>query len=145
MDVTERLNQAIIAAKAGQKTEARRLLEAVLDADERNEQAWLWLGSVVESDEERTICLENVLTINPGNEIARKGLASLQAADSSSAPAGEISRPFASGSAPGADSLPDRPPIIDNRIFIVITIVLVLMLVCTITGIVIFVNFSPLG
>jgi len=34
----------------------------------------------VDSDEERTICLENVLSINPDNQAARRGLAMLHAA-----------------------------------------------------------------
>jgi len=38
MDTMPMLNRAIIAAKAGRKAEARQLLEAVLDADERNER-----------------------------------------------------------------------------------------------------------
>ena len=77
MDIETTLRQAIVATKEGRKEEARYLLETVLDADERNEQAWLWMSAVVESDEERIVCLENVLTINPNNEAAHKGLAAL--------------------------------------------------------------------
>ena len=62
------------------KVEAHRLLWAVLAAGERNEQACLCMSGVVDSDEERVICLENVLTINPNNERACKGFASLKPA-----------------------------------------------------------------
>lgn len=136
MDVTATLNQAIAAAKAGHKAEARRLLEAVLEADERNEKAWLWLSATVESDEERSICLENVLTINPHNEMARKGLVALRATPSGPAPRAE---------SPDEDSLAGQPPVADNRAFIVITLVLALMLICIVGSILAFVIFSPLG
>lgn len=165
MDVTDTLKRAIAAAKAGRKAEARRLLEMVLDADERNERAWLWLSDVVESDEERIVCLENVLTINPENEMARKGLALLReapAVGSSSSPyaaQGEMQRPSpvaealepsAVVPAPGAespagDSLSGAPPMADNRAFIVITIVLALMLICTVLSVLAYVLLSPLG
>jgi len=156
------LNRAIIAAKAGRKAEARQLLEAVLDADERSERAWLWMSGVVDSDEERIICLENVLAINPDNQAARRGLAILRAA--TSAP---IIRPLASPPGPAASAGPPPPGaaeshpsgdvvtdllgrieqqqsqakaarIPDNRILILITIFLILLLVCSVIGIVIF-------
>ncbi len=164
MDINAALDQAIVAAREGRKAEARQLLESVLDADERNEKAWLWLGSVVDSDEERIICLENVLTINPNNEMARKGLAVLRAeaatkqpsvpgtteALSEPTPAAEgfqppvppsASRPEApAGEAPSGPSAKT-----DSRAFIVITIVLAVMLICTVLCILAFVAFSPLG
>lgn len=73
------LQQAIAAARAGRKPEARQLLEQILQANPRHEQAWLWMGAVVETDVERVRCLQQVLAINPGNAAARKGLAQLQA------------------------------------------------------------------
>jgi hypothetical protein len=154
------LNKAIMAAKAGRKAEARQLLEAVLDTDERNERAWLWLSGVVDNDEERTICLENVLSINPDNQAARRGLAMLRAAH---APIRPLPAPGPAVSAappsPGATASP--PPsgdvvtdllgrieqqqgqakaarIPDNRMLILITIVLAVLLLCSVIGIVIF-------
>ncbi len=80
VEAAQWLQAGISAAKAGNVAEARRLLEQVVAADERNEQAWLWLSGVVSSDEERRICLENVLTLNPQNRLAKRGLAKLDAA-----------------------------------------------------------------
>lgn len=40
--------------------------------------AWIWLSYVVDSPEDRQICLENVLLINPTNAYARWGLAQLR-------------------------------------------------------------------
>ena len=155
------LNRAIIAAKAGRKAEARQLLEAVLDADERNERAWLWLSGVVDSDEERVICLENVLSINPDSQAARRGLAVLRAATSApiilpltspgpAAPASPSS-PGAAESHPSGDvvtnllgrieqqqSQAKAARIPDNRMLILITICLVILLVCSVIGIVVF-------
>lgn len=75
--VQEKLRAGITAVKNGDRIQGRALLEAVLATDERNEKAWLWLSGVVETAEERQICLENVLAINPENTLAQKGLAKL--------------------------------------------------------------------
>jgi len=73
----EWLNKGIDAARSGDVGTARDLLSRVVNDDPNNETAWLWLASVVESDEELRICLENVLTLNPDNENARARLALL--------------------------------------------------------------------
>jgi Tfp pilus assembly protein PilF/predicted RNA-binding Zn-ribbon protein involved in translation (DUF1610 family) len=73
--VSDLLRSGIAAAKAGRKHEARRILMRVVELDDGNEQAWLWLSGLVETLEERRICLENVLSINPANPHARSGLA----------------------------------------------------------------------
>jgi len=157
MDITATLNQAILAVKAGRKAEARRLLESVLNADERNEQAWLWLSGVLDDVEDRTICLENVLTINPGNQAARQGLAALRATPETGRPAppgaptaAREPSPMAGEPQSPAPQAPARRAssgsfIADNRPFIVITIVLVLLLICTVVIILIFVSLPPVG
>jgi len=71
---TRLLQRGIDAARGGRREEARRMLIRVTALDERCEPAWLWLSSVVDSLQQRRICLENVLTINPHNENARAGL-----------------------------------------------------------------------
>ncbi|MCP5095732.1 MAG: hypothetical protein GY943_09285 [Chloroflexi bacterium] len=71
------LNAGIAALKAGNREDARKLLMQVLDVDNRHEKAWLLLSGAVTSKHERQICLENVLAINPANQIARKGLIKL--------------------------------------------------------------------
>jgi tetratricopeptide (TPR) repeat protein len=68
------LKEGIQAAKNGQLIQARTLLMQVIALDENNEQAWLWLSGVVETDEDRLVCLENVLALNPDQPQARKGL-----------------------------------------------------------------------
>lgn len=133
------------------------MLETVLVADEHNERAWIWMSSVVDSDEERIICLENVLTINPHNETARKGLVALGATpevDTPSSPiiseeiAGDylVPPPLTSPAAVVEGDVPlDTSATTDRRPFIAITVVLVLMLICTVISILAFVILSPAG
>jgi tetratricopeptide (TPR) repeat protein len=88
IQVTQLLQQGIAAAKSGRTQEARKTLLWVIELDERNETAWLWLSQVAESPEERCICLENTLAINPDNDYAQAGLRWLdqQASMASAAP-----------------------------------------------------------
>lgn len=65
------------AYRAGNREEARLLLERAIELDQYNETAWLWLSAVVTSQEEQRTCLENVLVINPNNERAKQGLRSM--------------------------------------------------------------------
>jgi Flp pilus assembly protein TadD/predicted nucleic acid-binding Zn ribbon protein len=69
------LEQGIGAALHGRRDEARTILAQVVEADETNEQAWLWLAGLVTDPEEMRTCLENVLHLNPDNAKAREGLA----------------------------------------------------------------------
>jgi hypothetical protein len=72
------VDEAIEQIRAGNREEGRHMLEEILEQDETNEDVWLWLSSVVDTDEDREICLENVLALNPDNEVAQKGLELLQ-------------------------------------------------------------------
>lgn len=80
-NVQQLLRQGIEAAREGNKAEARKLLEQVVELDDKSEKGWFWLASVVETDEEKKVCLGNVLFINPGNERAQKAMDQLQAKD----------------------------------------------------------------
>jgi hypothetical protein len=71
--------EAVEAIRAGDKAAGRAKMLKVVRQDEMNEQAWLWLSSVVETDEERIIALENALTVNPDNDKARWMLERIQA------------------------------------------------------------------
>jgi tetratricopeptide (TPR) repeat protein len=64
------LRVGIEAAKAGENDKARRLLEQVIEADQTNETAWLWLSAVVDTREEKIKCLETALNLNPVNQDA---------------------------------------------------------------------------
>src|SRR5574340_1424195 len=68
------LAEGIAKIKAGQRAEARELLLRVVERDERNARAWLWLSSVVDSLDDRRVALENVLALEPENAAAKAGL-----------------------------------------------------------------------
>ena len=74
----DNLRKAIAAIKSGDKNTGKQLLIQILKADSNNEQAWLWMTKVVNSDEKRIRCFKKVLEINPNNEIAKRGIAQLQ-------------------------------------------------------------------
>lgn len=88
--IADLLQTGIAAAKAGRKTEAHQALLRVTELDERNEQAWLWLSGVVDALEDRRVCIENVLAINPHNLHAQAGLRLLDQQTSPPSAAEEI-------------------------------------------------------
>lgn len=114
------LSQGIAAAKAGQREQARDLLMQAIELDERNEKVWLWLSGVVDTDEDRCVCLENVLALNPDNAWARRGLERLlPGLGPQTSPTPQVqaapasSRPFEPATVeppPPAVAQPERPP-----------------------------------
>ncbi len=67
------LKQAVQLIKSGQKQEGKEILLQILNEDEANDTAWVWLTATVDNDEMRLECLEEALKINPNNETAKKG------------------------------------------------------------------------
>jgi tetratricopeptide (TPR) repeat protein len=89
------LQQGIAASRSGNPDQARELFQQAVRLDPQNETIWLWLASVARDDKERFFCLKQLLTINPQNEFALKGMQALgvkaapetvQAAPSTSVP-----------------------------------------------------------
>ena len=76
-ETQEWFNAGVAALRAGSKAEAETLFLRVVEADEEHEQGWLWLSGAVQTDEDQRVCLENVLTINPDNTVARQRLEKL--------------------------------------------------------------------
>ncbi|RRR66629.1 MAG: zinc-ribbon domain-containing protein [Candidatus Viridilinea halotolerans] len=75
--VEQLVNEGISALRKGEKDKAQNLLMAAIRLNRNHEQAWLWLSGAVSSDAERRKCLEMVLSINPQNHAAIKGLSLL--------------------------------------------------------------------
>jgi hypothetical protein len=71
------LREGVAAIRRGDLAAGRERLTRVVEADPFNAQAWLWLSAAVESKEDRIVCLENVLTVDPHHEAARRGLIKL--------------------------------------------------------------------
>jgi len=71
------LLQAIACIKAGDKRTGQALLSQIIQADPKNEAAWLWLASIIDEVDKKRQCLERVLAINPNNKPAKDALARL--------------------------------------------------------------------
>ncbi len=114
IDTQQLLCEGIAAAKAGKRDVARQVLMQIIEIDERNEQAWLWLAGVVDDPADQRVCLENVLDLNPDNPQAKRGLAWLEqhhptpAAPTDRAPAVPAPDP---PPIPAPFSAPTRPPV----------------------------------
>jgi tetratricopeptide (TPR) repeat protein len=72
------LIEGIAAVQAGDRAYARSLLIRVVASDQGNLQAWYWLSRVAETPEEREVCLENVLALDPAHVPIQKELADLR-------------------------------------------------------------------
>lgn len=66
------------AAKRGERAKAHQLFRQAIEIDPYHEQVWLWLASVVDTDEDRQVCFENVLELNPSHPTARQQLRRLE-------------------------------------------------------------------
>lgn len=66
--------QAIDACKRNDYETAKKLLSQAIKDNPNNETAWLWMTSVVSSEQEKIFCLQQVLKINPNNLHAKQGL-----------------------------------------------------------------------
>ncbi|MBN1285797.1 MAG: hypothetical protein JXB47_10400 [Anaerolineae bacterium] len=72
------LRAARDAFEQGDRQAARTMLEDIVESDEGNVEAWWLLAQVVELDEEKQICLENVVALDPGHERAQTALQALR-------------------------------------------------------------------
>ena len=70
----DRLLDAIELIKADRRDEARALLRVLVNEDGDFEDAWLWLSVVVDSLDQSSVCLDNVLRVNPRNAEAAGAL-----------------------------------------------------------------------
>ena len=100
------LAQGIAAAKAGDKSAARRLLTWAVRLDPDSEIAWIWLSSVLDTTQGRAFCLQKVLALNPQNLAAVKGLAALNS--TSPAPA-LVAQPSPVAPAARRERAPTKP------------------------------------
>lgn len=70
----ERLLDAIELIKEDRRKEAFHVLRGLISEDTDFEDAWLWMSIAVDSVDQSTICLDNVLRINPHNTQAASAL-----------------------------------------------------------------------
>lgn len=91
--VNDLLEQGIRAARAGNNAAARQALEEVVKLDQYNEKGWFWLAAVVDTVEEKRVCLGNVIVINPNNRRAQNLLNRLEEEEIPQAGSGQGSGP----------------------------------------------------
>ena len=72
------LEQGIRAIKNGDKQKARTLLVQEVKQNPKNENAWLWLSTAVETNQHKKACFDKVLEMNPNNKNAIRGLNNLK-------------------------------------------------------------------
>jgi hypothetical protein len=70
----DRLMDAIELVKANRMDEARGLLRDLIREDNDFEDAWLWMSVTVDSLDQSSLCLDNVLRVNPNNHEAAGAL-----------------------------------------------------------------------
>lgn len=75
--VKDLLHESAVAIEIGDYERARELLTETVVRDERNLDAWLMLSRVVPEPEDQEVCFENVLSLDPRNAAALKGMAVL--------------------------------------------------------------------
>jgi Tfp pilus assembly protein PilF len=76
--LAQMLYDGALAVQQGDLERARDLLLQVVEADEQNVEAWLWLSGAVEDVDDQQTALENVLALDPDNRAAHDGLAYIQ-------------------------------------------------------------------
>jgi tetratricopeptide (TPR) repeat protein len=75
----EMFNEAVRAAKSGQRRRARDLLTRLIKTDPEKVDYWVWLSSVVDSEKEQLFCLQKAIKLDPNALAARRGLVMLGA------------------------------------------------------------------
>ena len=70
----DKLLRAIELVKHDRREEARTLLRELINEDSDFEDAWLWLSVSVDSLDQSSVCLDNVLRVNPQNAEAAGAL-----------------------------------------------------------------------
>lgn len=77
MTNSERLDEAKILARSGEKDAARQILEQILREDPQNESAWMWLVDTLPDNAQQVAALEQCLKAIPHSVLAQKALAML--------------------------------------------------------------------
>ncbi len=72
------LRKANAAAIAGERETAGEMLQKILKQTPESEEAWILKSYLADSFSDKVVCFERVLSINPENDAALSGLASLR-------------------------------------------------------------------
>src|SRR5690348_1626928 len=74
--MTERhkFQEAVAAARRGDRETARHLMRQAIIDDPNYPPAWLWMGGLVDDLKQRRDCLERALALDPNLTAAKEGL-----------------------------------------------------------------------
>jgi LysM repeat protein len=78
-DINALLVQGFKAAKEGKREEAYNLFCNVVNLDSNNEHGWLYRAATTDDLSEGYVCLQRVLSINPNNAKAQRGIERIKA------------------------------------------------------------------
>ncbi|HEX2910363.1 MAG TPA: LysM peptidoglycan-binding domain-containing protein [Chloroflexia bacterium] len=78
-EVSNMLVQGFKAAKEGRREEAYNIFCEVVRSEPGNELGWLYRAATTDDLSEAYVCLQRVLSINPNNEKAQRGIERIQA------------------------------------------------------------------
>jgi tetratricopeptide (TPR) repeat protein len=65
---------AVAALRQNDRARAKDILTRLIKAEPNNAVYWIWMSAAVDTLKERVYCLETALTLDPENEIAKRGL-----------------------------------------------------------------------
>lgn len=74
----DKLLDAVELVKLNQHDKANELLREIIREDSDFEYAWLWMSVTVESLDQSSVCLDNVLRVNPTNHYAAGALSRIR-------------------------------------------------------------------
>jgi tetratricopeptide (TPR) repeat protein len=123
---------ALEAIDQGQTARARDLFTRLLRSDSSKADYWLWMSTLVDTNQERIYCLESALRADPDNDAAKRGLIILggRTADKDVIPVQHIRRNWEKGLEHIAESpKPLFHRIWDNRTYRIGSIVLAALIV----------------
>ncbi len=86
-DTTQRLQEAIAAARSGRLAEARGIAEELTESDPENAHAWFLRGILSEDEGQQHAFLSRTLELDPEHKAARKRLEQMQPAEEAEAEA----------------------------------------------------------
>lgn len=72
--ISEMMRAATVALANGDRKRAHLIWRQVASIDPGNENVWLSLLTVVDNDQDRRVCLENIVHLNPSNVQASRQL-----------------------------------------------------------------------
>lgn len=124
--VDEVIHNATILLRAGNKSEAKKVLSQIAKQDHKNAQVWYLLSQVADNQEQAVYCLNKVLELDPHNKPARMWLKSIESE--------KKERPVAPP--------PEKPQ--TNSVNL-LPIVLLVILIVVIVGIVLWVSMGGFG